>query len=120
MPALADGKLELATPAYRLCAITINQLFQYIIFLPISIYSLSALFEAMEEEYDSDELTEFFLDWLTLPQTLTIICLTIMALIIFMGGSTNTVSYLLTAATEAGLISKWPYRPVKPACTLSV
>ncbi|KDN13552.1 hypothetical protein SALWKB12_0407 [Snodgrassella communis] len=32
MPALADGKLELASPAYRLCAITINQLFQYIIF----------------------------------------------------------------------------------------
>jgi dihydroxyacid dehydratase/phosphogluconate dehydratase len=39
---------------------------------------------------------------------------------IAMGGSTNTVSHLLTAATEAGLISKWPYRPVKPACTLSV
>jgi uncharacterized RDD family membrane protein YckC len=89
MPALADGKLELATPAYRLCAITINQLFQYIIFLPISIYSLSALFEAMEEEYDSDELTEFFLDWLTLPQTLTIICLTIMALIIFTAWQIN-------------------------------
>jgi glucan biosynthesis protein len=32
MPALADSKLELATPAYRLCAITINQLFQYILF----------------------------------------------------------------------------------------
>lgn len=37
MPALADGKLELVTPAHRLCAITINQLFQYIIFLPIYI-----------------------------------------------------------------------------------
>ncbi|PIT20664.1 RDD family protein [Snodgrassella communis] len=83
MPALADGKLELASPAYRLCAITINQLFQYIIFLPIYIYSLSALFEAREEEYNSDELTEFLLEWLTLPQTLTIIKITIMALIIF-------------------------------------
>ncbi len=80
MPALADGKLELASPAYRLCAITINQLFQYIIFLPIYIYSLLALFEAMEEEYDSDELTEFFLEWLTLPQTLTIIIITIWVL----------------------------------------
>jgi dihydroxy-acid dehydratase len=39
---------------------------------------------------------------------------------IAMGGSTNTVSYLLTTATEAGLILKWPYQPVKPACTLSV
>ncbi|PIT56932.1 hypothetical protein BHC49_03440 [Snodgrassella alvi] len=86
---MADGKLELATPAYRLSAITINQLFQYIIFLPISIYLLSALFEAMEEEYDSDELAEFFLDWLTLPQTLTIICLTIMALIIFTAWQIN-------------------------------
>lgn len=102
IPALADGRLELATPAYRLCAITINQLFQYIIFLPISIYSLSALFDAMgeednsfdamEEEYDSDELTQFFLDWLTLPQTLTIICLTITALIIFTAWQINWMS----------------------------
>jgi dihydroxy-acid dehydratase len=39
---------------------------------------------------------------------------------ITMGNFTIVVSHLLTAATEAGLISKWAYQLVKPACTLSV
>ena len=89
MPALADGELELATPADRLCAITINQLLQYIIYLPIYIYFLSETFDINDEEFDLNELTEFFLDWITLPLTLTIICLTIMALIIFTAWQIN-------------------------------
>ena len=92
LSALADDKLELASPADRLSAVVINHVIGSIITAPIYYYYIVSIFKfkfaiTMDSEepetLNPEQLNQFILDWINLPQTRILIAFTVVASIIY-------------------------------------
>lgn len=89
--ALANDKLELASPADRLSAVVINHVIGYIISAPFYYYYIVSIFKfKFAVTMDSEELeplnpvtNQFIHDWINLPQTRILIGFTVVASIIY-------------------------------------
>ena len=90
--ALADDKLELASPADRLSAVVINHVIGYIIAAPFYYYYIVSIFKfkfavTMNSEelktLNPEQLNQFIHDWINLPQTRILIGFTAVASIIY-------------------------------------
>lgn len=90
--ALADDKLELASPADRLSAVVINHVIGYIIAAPFYYYYIVSIFKfkfavTMNSEelktLNPEQLNQFIHDWISLPQTRILIGFTAVASIIY-------------------------------------
>ena len=90
--ALADDKLELASPADRLSAVVINHVIGYIIAAPFYYYYIVSIFKFKfavtmnseePETLNPEQLNQFILDWINLPQTRILIAFTVVASIIY-------------------------------------
>ncbi|PIT60484.1 hypothetical protein BHC47_01060 [Snodgrassella alvi] len=90
LSALADGKLELASPADRLSAVVINHIIGSLIAMPFYIYYMISIFKFFgtidpdeADALDKEQLDQFFLNWFNLPLTEIIIGFTFVASIIY-------------------------------------
>ena len=90
LSALADGKLELASPADRLSAVVINHIIGSLIATPFYIYYMISIFKFFgtidpdeADALDKEQLDQFFLNWFNLPLTEIIIGFTFVASIIY-------------------------------------
>lgn len=90
LSALADGKLELASPADRLSAVVINHIIGSLIAMPFYIYYMISIFKFFgtidpdeADALDTEQFDQFFLNWFNLPLTEIIIGFTFVASIIY-------------------------------------
>ena len=90
LSALADGKLELASPADRLSAVVINHIIGSLIATPFYIYYMISIFKFFgtidpdeADALDKKQFDQFFLNWFNLPLTEIIIGFTFVASIIY-------------------------------------
>lgn len=90
LSALADGKLELASPADRLSAVVINHIIGSLIATPFYIYYMISIFKFFgtidpdeADALDKEQFDQFFLNWFNLPLTEIIIGFTFVASIIY-------------------------------------
>lgn len=90
LSALANGKLELASPADRLSAVVINHIIGSLIATPFYIYYMISIFKFFgtidpdeADALDKEQFDQFFLNWFNLPLTEIIIGFTFVASIIY-------------------------------------
>ena len=90
LSALANGKLELASPADRLSAVVINHIIGSLIATPFYIYYMISIFKFFgtidpdeADALDKKQFDQFFLNWFNLPLTEIIIGFTFVASIIY-------------------------------------
>lgn len=90
LSALANGKLELASPADRLSAVVINHIIGYLIATPFYIYYMISAVKLVgnidpdeANALDQEQLMQFLLNWFNLPLTKIIIGFTFVVSIIY-------------------------------------